>query len=198
MRYTEKTSIWRWGQRLQGCFHVMGTPGTTWGRRRRGKTLLQRLQKEPGPWPWSGTFILQNWENKGLGNKHSLCLGWLCPPVHHDITLLVNTCQFSSVAQLCPTLCDPMDCSMQGFPVQYQLPEIAQTWAHRVGDAIQPSHPLSSPSPPAFNLSQQQGFFPMSQFFTTGGQSIRAAASALVLPMNVKDWFPLGWTDLVS
>ena len=61
---------------------------------------------------------------------------------------------FSSTAQLCPTLCDPMDCSMPGFPVHHQLPELAQTHVHPVGDAIQPSHPLSSPSPPAsFNWS---------------------------------------------
>ena len=66
--------------------------------------------------------------------------------------------QFSSVAQSCPTLCDPIDCSMPGFPVHHQLLELAQTLVHRVGDAIQPSHPLSSPSP-AFNLSQHQGLF---------------------------------------
>ena len=60
----------------------------------------------------------------------------------------------SSVAQSCQTLCDPMDCSMPGFPIHHQLPELAQTHVHQVGDAIQPSHPLSSPSPPAFNLSQ--------------------------------------------
>ena len=58
-----------------------------------------------------------------------------------------------SAAQPCPTLCDPMDCSTPGFPVHHQLPELAQTHVHGVGDAIQPSHPLSSPSPPAFNLS---------------------------------------------
>ena len=58
--------------------------------------------------------------------------------------------QFCSVAQSCPTLCDPMDCSTPGFPVHHQLPELAQTHILRVGDAIQPSHPLSSPSPPAF------------------------------------------------
>ena len=61
--------------------------------------------------------------------------------------------KFSSVAQLCLTLCDPMDCSMPGFPAQHQLPELTQTQVHQVGDAIQQSHPLSSPSPPAFNLS---------------------------------------------
>ena len=60
-----------------------------------------------------------------------------------------SSVQFSSVAQLCPTLCDPMNCSTPGLPVQHQLPEFTQTHVHRVGDAIQPSHPLSSPSPPA-------------------------------------------------
>ena len=67
--------------------------------------------------------------------------------------------QFSSVAQLCPTLCNPMDCSMPGLPVHHQLPELTQTHVHWVSDAIQPSHPLSSPSPPAFHLSQHQGLF---------------------------------------
>ena len=66
---------------------------------------------------------------------------------------------FSSVAQSCPTLCDPMNCSMPGLPVHHQLPESTQTHVRRVSDAIQPSHPLSSPSPPAFNLSQHEGLF---------------------------------------
>ena len=66
---------------------------------------------------------------------------------------------FSSVAQSCLTLCNLMDCSMLGFPVHHQLLELAQTHVHRVGDAIQPSHPLSVPSPLAFNLSQHQGLF---------------------------------------
>ena len=65
----------------------------------------------------------------------------------------------SSVAQLCLTLCNPMDCSTPGLPVHHQLPEFTQTRVHRVGDAIQPSHPLLSPSPPAFNLSQHWGLF---------------------------------------
>ena len=64
------------------------------------------------------------------------------------------TIQFS---QSCPALCNPMDCSMPGFPVHHQLPELAHTHVHQVGDATQPSHPLSSPPPPAFNLSQHQG-----------------------------------------
>ena len=66
--------------------------------------------------------------------------------------------QFSSFTQSCPTLCDPMDCSMPGLPVHHQLLEFTQTHVHRVSDAIQPSHPLSSPSP-AFNLFQHQGLF---------------------------------------
>ena len=67
--------------------------------------------------------------------------------------------QFNSVAQLCLTLCDPRDCNTPGLPVHHQLPEIAQTHAHRVSDAIQPSHPLLFPSPPSFNLSHHQGLF---------------------------------------
>ena len=67
--------------------------------------------------------------------------------------------QFSSVTQSCPTLCDPTACSTSGFSVHHQLPDLAQTHVHCIGDAIQPSHPLSSPSTPAFNLSQHQGLF---------------------------------------
>ena len=71
----------------------------------------------------------------------------------------VEPCCFSSVAQLCLTLCDPMNRSTPGLPVHHQLPESAQAHVHWVGDAIQPSHPLSTPSPPDFNLSQHQGLF---------------------------------------
>ena len=70
-----------------------------------------------------------------------------------------HSVQFSSVAQLCSTLCDPMNCSTLGLPVHHQLPEFTQTHIHRVGDAIQPSHPLSSPFPPAPNPSQHQSLF---------------------------------------
>ena len=70
-----------------------------------------------------------------------------------------SSVQFSSVAQLSLTLCDPMNRSTPGLPVHHQLPEFTQTHAHGVGDAIQPSHPLSSPSPPALNPSQHQGLF---------------------------------------
>ena len=67
--------------------------------------------------------------------------------------------QFSSIAQKCLTICDPMDCSTPGFPLHHQLPELTQTHVHWVSNAIQPSHPLSSPSPPIFNLSQHQSLF---------------------------------------
>jgi len=69
----------------------------------------------------------------------------------------VVTIQFSSVAQSCPTICDPLNCSKPGFPVHHHLLELAQTHVHQLGDAIQPSHPLSSPSYPAFNRPQHQG-----------------------------------------
>ena len=72
-----------------------------------------------------------------------------------NYTVQFSSVQFISVAQSCPTLFDPMDCSMSGFPVHHQLPNLAQAHIHRVGDVIQPSHPLSSPSSAAFNLSQQ-------------------------------------------
>ena len=86
------------------------------------------------------------------------------------------------------TLCDPMDYSMPGFPVYHHLPGLAQNHVHRVGDAIQPSHDRGV-IPYFFCLQSflASGFFPMSQFFASGGQSIGASASASILPMNVQD-----------
>ena len=110
--------------------------------------------------------------------------------------MLLGPVQFSSVAQSCPTLCDPVNRSTPALPVYHQLPEFTQTHVHRVSDAIQPSHPLPSPSP-APNPSQHQ-FFPMSQHFAWGGQSIGVSASASVLPMNIQGWFPLELTGLIS
>ena len=108
----------------------------------------------------------------------------------------MSSVQFSSVAQSCPTLCDPMDSSTPGLPVHHQLLELTQTHVHWVGDAIQPSHPLLSPSPPpSFPASES---FQMSQFFTSGGQRIGVSDSAPVLPMNIQDWFPLGCTGWIS
>ena len=108
-------------------------------------------------------------------------------------THTLGSVQFSSVAQSCLTLCDPMNHSTPGLPVHHQLLEFTQTHIHRVGDAIQPSHPLPSPSPPAPNPSQHQG-----QLFTWGGQSIGVSASASVLPMNTQGWSPSEWTGWIS
>ena len=104
------------------------------------------------------------------------------------------TLQCSSVAQLCPTVCDPMDCSTLGFPGHQSL-ELAQTHIHQVSDGIPPSHPSSSSSPPAFNFPAS-GSFPMSQFFASGGQSIVASES--VFPVNIQGWFSLRLTGLIS
>ena len=104
---------------------------------------------------------------------------------------------FSSLTQLCPTLCHPMECSTPGFPVYQQLPELTQIHVYRVGDAIQPSHPLLSPCPLAFYLFQHQGLFQW-VIFTSGGQRIGVSALASVLAMNIQDWFPLGLTGLIS
>ena len=73
--------------------------------------------------------------------------------------MFIAIIHFSLVPQSCLTLWEPMDCSTLGFPVHHQLPELAQTHVHRIGDAIQPSHPMLSPSPPNFSLSQHQGLF---------------------------------------
>ena len=104
-----------------------------------------------------------------------------------------------SVAQSCPTLCIPVDYSTRGFPVLHSLREFAQTRVHWISDAIQPSHPLSSPSLPALNLPAS-GAFLMSWLFTSHSQSTGALASASVLPVNVQGWFSLGLTgfDLLA
>ena len=106
-----------------------------------------------------------------------------------------HLCCSCSVANLCSTFCDLMDGSTPGFPVLHQLLELAQTHVHWVSDAIHPYHPLLSPSPPAFSLSQHQGL-PMNWLFASGGQSIGASAS--VLPMNNQGWILLGLTEFIS
>ena len=103
----------------------------------------------------------------------------------------------NSVAQSCPTLVNAMDCSMTGFPVYHQLPEFAQIHVHQLW-----YHPIISSSVIPFFSSLQSfpasGSFQMIQLFTSGGQSTGASASASVLPMNIQDWFPLGWTGWIS
>ena len=108
-----------------------------------------------------------------------------------------SSVQFSLVAQSCPTLCDPMDYSTPGLPVHHQLPELTQTHVHWVSDAIQSSHPVI-PFSYCLQSFPASGAFPVSQFFASGGQSIGVSASASVLPMNVQDCSPLGWTGWFS
>ena len=103
----------------------------------------------------------------------------------------------SSVAQSCPTLHNPMDHSTPGLPVHHQLLEFIQTHVHLVGDAIQPSHPLSFPFF-CLQYSPASGSSQMSQLLALGGQSIGLSASASVLPMNIQGWFSLGWTGWIS
>ena len=112
---------------------------------------------------------------------------------------VLSTCYCCcSVAQSCLNLCNPIDCNKPAFPVFHRLPGFAQTHAHWVSDVILPSRPLSTPSPPAFNLSQHQDLFQWVCSFASGGQSIGPSASASILPMNSQGWFPLGLTGFIS
>ena len=130
----------------------------------------------PHPWDSPG-------KNTGVG-CHFIFKGIFMTQGLNPHILHSSSVQFSSVAQSCPTLCNPMNHSTPGLPVHHQLLESTQTHVHRVNDAIQPSHPLSSPSPPALNFSQHQGLF-QCWVFTSGGQNIGASAS--VLPVNIQD-----------
>ena len=109
--------------------------------------------------------------------------------------------QIRSVAQSCLTLCDPMDWSTPGFPVHHQHPEFAPTHIHQVGDAIQISHPLTSPSPPAFNLSQHQGLFLMSVSVLCIRWPKYWSFSFIISPCNEYSWlffFRIDWFDLLA
>ena len=105
---------------------------------------------------------------------------------------------FSSVAQSCPTLCDLMDRSTPGLPVHHQLPEFTKTHVHWVGDVIQPSHLLSSPSPPALNLSQHQGLLKWVSSSHQVAKVLEFQLQKSVLPVNTQDWSPLGWIGWIS
>ena len=115
-----------------------------------------------------------------------------------DCIMFKEHFQFSSVTQLCLILFNRMDCSTPGLPVHHQLQKFTQTHVHWIGDAIQPSHPLSSPSPPTFNLSQQQGLFKWVSSWHQVAKVLGVSASASVLPMNIQDCFPLEWTGWIS
>ena len=150
----------------RGFSNISASKESTINSRDRGD---RNSNPEPGRSPGEGNGNLLQYSCLGIGG--GLASEWLL-----NITffshLNVSRCYLSvstlfikmislccSVTQSCSTLCDPMDCNMPGFPVLLQLLEIAQTHVHQVGDAIQPSCHLSSPSPPAFNLSQHQGLF---------------------------------------
>ena len=145
-----------------------------------------------------------------------LCHRWLCKKEHRELkrtfhvpessfcasatdTSLAINHQFSSVTQSCLILGDPMDCSTPGFPVHHQLPEFTQTYVHWVSDAIQPTHPLPSPSPPAFNLSQHQGLF-------TWVSSLHQVANVLEFQLHPQSYqqifrryfFRVDWLDLLA
>ena len=129
--------------------------------KKKGRTAGRGAGRCSCPAEWvpiyAGSVLLQGYhEPPAMGHRLGylfFCLGISLP------LILLSSVQFSSVAQSCLTLCDPMNRSMPGLPVQHQLPEFTQTHVHWVGDAIQPSHPLLSPSPPALNLFQHQDLF---------------------------------------
>ena len=107
----------------------------------------------------------------------------------------------SSVTQSCLTLCETMDCSTPGFPVHHQLPELTQTHVHWVSDAIQPSHPLSSPSPPAFNLSQHQGLFQWLNSSYQVAKVLELQGRVSISPSNEYSGltsFRIDWFDLLA
>ena len=108
----------------------------------------QGMNSNYSPWGWGQIYLLPQIYIVNIDKK-----------VLKRILANYFSVQFSSVAQSCPTFCDPMNCSTPGLPVHHQLPEFTQTHVHRVCDAIQPSHLLSSPSPPAPNPSQHQSLF---------------------------------------
>ena len=108
-----------------------------------------------------------------------------------------SSVQFSSVAQSCLTLCNPMNCSTPGLPVHHQLPEFTQTHFHRVGDAIQPSHPLSSPSPPAPNPSQHQNLSNESTLHMRWPKYWSFSFS-IIPSKEYQDQSPLEWTGWIS
>ena len=140
--------------------------------------------------------------------RHSLVLllllsSIICFPPQLLLILLGHySVQFSSVTQLRPTLCGPMNRNTPGLPVHHQLLEFNKTHIHRVSDAIQPSHPLSSPSPPAPSACPQSlpasESFPVSQLFTWGGQCTGVSALASFLPKKSQGWSPSEWPGCIS
>ena len=117
--------------------------------------------------------------------KYSALGKYFLQPFRSIKTILSSSVSVSVQSLSHVQLCSPMNCSMLGFPVHHKLPELTQTHVHRVSDAIQPSHPLSSPLLPPLIFPNTRSF-QMSQFFSSGGQSIGVSASPSVLPMNIQ------------
>ena len=134
----------------------------------------------------------ERWD-KGLERRAAAGAGLLLES--HEMSVLnesFTSVQFSPVAQSYP-----MSRSTPGLPVHHHLPEFTQTHVHRVSDATQPSHSLSFPSPPAFNLSQHQDLFKWVNSSHQVAKVLEFQLHPPVLPMNIWDWFPLGWTGWI-
>ena len=116
----------------------------------------------------------------------------------HCVAYSLKNIQFSSVAQSCPTLGNPMNFSTPGLPVHHQLPEFIQTHVHRVGDAIQPSHPLLSPFAPSPNPSQHQSLFQWVSSLHEVAKVLGVSALASFLPKKPQGWSPSQWTGCIS
>ena len=150
-----------------------------------------------------------NFSKQNFGKKKQYAL-WCCSLTHpleiyweadrdYSPKKSLHSVQFSSITQLCSSLCDPMDCSTPGFPVYHQLPEFTQTHVHWVSDAIQPPHHLSSPSPPALNLSQHQGLL---KWVSSSHQVAKVLEFQLQHQAFQRifrtDFFRMDWLDLLA
>ena len=138
-----------------------------------------------------GSSLLRDW----------IRISWISALAGRFFTTSATSVQFSSVQSLSRvrlTLHDPINRSTPGLPVHYQLPKFIQTHVHRVSDAIQPSHPLASPSPPAPKSLPASESFPMSQLFVWGGQSTGVSASASFPTKKSQGWSPSEWTGWIS
>ena len=145
-------------------------------------------------WKWFSRCKIENFLKAVVGRN-------TVKPAHCTAQYYFKECMklgCCSITHSRPPLWDPMDCSTPGFPVLHNLPEVVQTHVHWVSDAIQPFHHLLLPS--WLQTFPASGSFLMSWLFASGGQRTGASASALVLPMNIQDWFPLGldWLDLLA
>ena len=151
-----------WTVTLQALVAISFFRGSSWPRDQTCTSCIAHrffITESPGKYPVLSSTVYNSQDTEAIlmSNKR-----WMDKDTHahtHTHTGILHSVQFSSVAQSCPTLCNPMNHSTPGLPVHHQLLKSTQTHVHRVGDAIRPSHPLSSPSPPAPNPSQHQGLF---------------------------------------